>query len=82
MALVAVTPQVPTFVYDSVVPAIEQPAVPAVVTAKETDPLPEPPVVERALKAAGEEIVCPLKFKVAWVPLFTVNVASAEVAEL
>ena len=52
-ALVAVTPQVPTVVYERVVPAIEHPAVPAVVTLNETEPVPLPPVVESAAKAVG-----------------------------
>ena len=58
------TPQVPTVVYERVVPVIEQPAVPAVVTAYVTAPVPVPPVVERAEKVEGEETVWPVKVKV------------------
>ena len=44
-AFVAVTVHVPCDVYESVDPATEQPAVPAVVTANVTAPVPDPPVV-------------------------------------
>jgi hypothetical protein len=63
-AFVAVTPQVPTDVYERVAPVIEQPAVPAVVTAYVTAPVPVPPVVDRAWKVAGEVTVCPVKARV------------------
>jgi hypothetical protein len=43
-AFVAVTVQVPALVAERFVPLIEQPAVPAVVTAYETAPLPLPPL--------------------------------------
>jgi hypothetical protein len=62
--LVAVTPQVPAVVYERVVPAIEHPAVPAVVTTYVTVPVPDPPVVERAEKVVGEVTVCPVKVNV------------------
>jgi hypothetical protein len=47
-ALVAVTSQVPAEVNDKVEPETEQPAVPAVVTAKVTAPDPLPPLVVNA----------------------------------
>ena len=77
----AVTPQVPTDVYDKVVPAIEHPAVPAVVTAYETEPVPDPPVVESAANNVGEETVWPVKIKVDWVAwLIVIDTAMLVVA--
>jgi hypothetical protein len=62
--LVAVTPQVPVVVYERVLPVIEHPAVPTVVTAYVTAPVPDPPAVERAEKVVGDVTVWPVKVNV------------------
>ena len=74
-ALVAVTAHVEpaTPVTDNVEPEIEQPAVPAVVTAYVTAPLPEPPDVESVNVSPKATLEAEDIDNVAWAALFTVT---------